>query len=801
MGSARPGPACEGRADAPSVTLPPTDRSRQARGTEVSDGSESLQSHARDSMDSSLHAQLERERANAHATKTELLAAQGQIRLLWGWLKHLRLAFHSILGSRRWRLGNRLIGTIGAPFGRPRNPPLLREVADTLRNFERWSDERELRPTAVFEPVAFPAAPDRPTSQTSPDPGRYDIVVLANIDWWERFQRPQQLALQFAKRGHRVFYVVASASVASDDARGFRCDDVAPGVFEVHLAGPKQASRSGAGATDRYSDVLDEDACNRFLESLDALNHEFSLSAPALVVQLPFWTPLALALRARWLAPLIYDCMDEWEGFPHIGAPQLDAEKELVRQADVVTATAATLERKWRSSAQHCALVRNGVDTALFEQHCRPNGLLVPDGRPVIGFYGGLAEWVDLDLVATAARARPHWRFVLIGDVFVEDLCGLDVLSNVELLGRRPYEEMPGFLYHFDVCMIPFRINELTHAVDPVKLYEFLSAGKPVVATALRELEPHRDVIALAGSSEEFVARLDEAVHERDAPLRRLRVARARANDWSERYTAFDRAIRDHAPSVSIVVVSYENEALTRSCIESVLAHTRHPNFELILVDNASTDTTPAMLRHYETRDERVRVLLNDENRGFAAANNQGLAVARGDVLVLLNNDTVVPPGWLGPLLQHLADPTIGLIGPTTNSVGNEARIDIDYTELSAMPGFASARRAEHAGQCFEIHMLAMFCVALRREVFESIGPLDEAFGIGLFEDDDYSRRIQAKGLRTCCAEDAFVHHVGQAAFAPLIESGEHQPIWDRNLAYFESKWGPWQPHRQERDR
>jgi GT2 family glycosyltransferase len=160
-----------------------------------------------------------------------------------------------------------------------------------------------------------------------------------------------------------------------------------------------------------------------------------------------------------------------------------------------------------------------------------------------------------------------------------------------------------------------------------------------------------------------------------------------------------------------------------------------------------------------------------------------------------------VPKGWLAPLLRHLDDPEVGLVGPTTNAVGNEARVSIDYQDLDDMEDFADRRASQYRGRCFDIPMLAMFCVAMRREVLDQVGWLDEAFGIGMFEDDDYSRRVQAAGLRTVCAEDSYIHHYGQASFKALIASGEYQRLWDKNQAYFESKWGPWQPHRQARRR
>ena len=95
--------------------------------------------------------------------------------------------------------------------------------------------------------------------------------------------------------------------------------------------------------------------------------------------------------------------------------------------------------------------------------------------------------------------------------------------------------------------------------------------------------------------------------------------------------------------------------------------------------------------------------------------------------------------------------------------------------------------------------MLAMYCVAMRRDVLDAVGELDEAFGVGLFEDDDYSQRARVAGYEVVCTEESFVHHVGRASFAKLAESGAYQEIWDRNKAYYEAKWGPWKPHRDRR--
>ena len=253
---------------------------------------------------------------------------------------------------------------------------------------------------------------------------------------------------------------------------------------------------------------------------------------------------------------------------------------------------------------------------------------------------------------------------------------------------------------------------------------------------------------------------------------------------------------------VSVVVVTRDNLPFLRFCLETVLVHSGRP-CELIVVDNASTDGTAAYLERLAERNPGVRVITNDENRGFATACNQGAAIAAAGVLVLLNDDTVVCDDWLEPLLTHLAGPGVGMVGPCTNRTGNEAEIDAEYRTLDELARFAEARSRDHADEAFEIETLTMFCVAIRRALYEQIGPLDERFQTGLLEDDDYSRRVRAAGYRLLCGDDAFVHHFGETSFGKLAASGEYARVLEANRARFEEKWRePWKPYdRRQSDR
>jgi GT2 family glycosyltransferase len=246
----------------------------------------------------------------------------------------------------------------------------------------------------------------------------------------------------------------------------------------------------------------------------------------------------------------------------------------------------------------------------------------------------------------------------------------------------------------------------------------------------------------------------------------------------------------------SIVIVTHQALPFTKLCVASLFSSGWNSNDELIIVDNASSDGTPDYLCELTRRNHFVRAVLNERNRGFAAANNQALALATGDILILLNGDTVVSPGWRDGLLRWLDDADVGMVGPVTNRTCNEAQIDAPYRTHGEFTHFATERAQKHSGVATEIPMLALFCAAVRRDVFAKVGPLDEQFEIGMFEDDDYALRIRAAGYRIVCAEDVFVHHFGQASLGELCTNGDYDRILEENRARFETKWGrKWQPH------
>jgi GT2 family glycosyltransferase/glycosyltransferase involved in cell wall biosynthesis len=619
-----------------------------------------------------------------------------------------------------------------------------------------------------------------------------DIICCSIVDWSFRFQRPQQLMTQFAANGHRVFYLSVSQFRSPYARPRFNVKEIKKNLLEAQITATSQLQI--------FETVIEGKDQRLAIKSLDELRRAFNINEAIAYVMIPSWGKVALAARQNWGWRVIYDCMDDWDTFPGIGMQLPEMEKHLVRNCDFLVVTSQRLYDKWRAYRRPLLLARNAADYDFYQTRCNPNNLLAGVKRPIAGYYGAIANWFDVDLLVEVARCKPDFTFVLLGGVFDVDVSRLRLLPNVVLLGQQPYETMPQYLYHFDVCMIPFKINRVTEATDPVKLYEYLSGGKPVVSVDLPELEPYRDYVYLAEDAADFSEKLDVALAEDSRRLSGERKTLARQHTWLDRYRSIRSSFKEIIPRASIIIVTYNNLALTKLCLESVFRNTGYPNYEVIVVDNNSADGTPQYLQELNEKHDNLAIILNGVNNGFAKANNQGLRLSQGDYLVLLNNDTIVPQGWLGRLLTHLSDPEVGLAGPVTNFVGNEAKIDVSYRTWAEMEIFAQDFTWSHHQQVAEIHMLAMFCVAMRREIYEKVGPLDEQFGIGMFEDDDYSMRVKQLGYRLICVADAFVHHFGQAAFGKLIRSGNYDQLFDENRKKYEKKWGvEWKPHQNAR--
>jgi GT2 family glycosyltransferase len=261
---------------------------------------------------------------------------------------------------------------------------------------------------------------------------------------------------------------------------------------------------------------------------------------------------------------------------------------------------------------------------------------------------------------------------------------------------------------------------------------------------------------------------------------------------------------RTTTPRVSIVIPSFNTRDTTLACLDRIRAHTPAPA-EVIVVDNGSRDGSADAVAALvdDGHPVAVRLLRNAENQGYARGTNQGLRVARGHWLVLLNSDVLVTPRWTARLIANAEQPHVGLVGPMTNYAGSAAQGLVApprYRDVASLDAFAQRWAQAHHHEATSVERLIGFCIVVRRRVLDRIGLLDERFEVGNYEDDDLCRRALAAGYLLVVARDVYVHHEGSLTFR--VNSIDQRACLAENAIRFAEKWrGPAQPPPRTRGR
>jgi glycosyltransferase involved in cell wall biosynthesis len=238
----------------------------------------------------------------------------------------------------------------------------------------------------------------------------------------------------------------------------------------------------------------------------------------------------------------VYYCIDDYSALPDVDAVEIGRlDHALTVAADQVFVSSRTLLEAKEPLNPTTVYSPHGVDADLFGR-AADTSLPVADGarglaRPVIGFFGLIEAWIDLELVAALARARPSWSFLLIGRVAVDTAC-LSGLSNVVLPGPQPYETLPDWARAFDVAILPYRRNAQVMAANPLKLREYLATGRPVVSVSTPEIERFGRWIRMADGPEDFLLQIEKALAERSPEATRARMESVASMSWDARVDA-----------------------------------------------------------------------------------------------------------------------------------------------------------------------------------------------------------------------------------------------------------------------
>ena len=347
----------------------------------------------------------------------------------------------------------------------------------------------------------------------------HNIVILSTQDWDALPTRKHHWARRFARQGNQVLYIEQQmhwlgwlVDLRRQLGRAVRW-----------TAGPRKVEErlwvytlpivlpffQMAGFINRLNNLL-------LLPLLRSVLRRLGFGRVVLFAYTPHCGGLIGRLQERLS---VYECVDEFAAVRGlVYAPTLAAlEREVLAAAGLTIVTHAHLLARRQALTQRICVVPNGAD---LDHFAAAGAATTPVAaavaalpRPVIGFHGWIQYWVDFDLIAHAARSHPDWSFALVGPV--EPLARVDKvrgLSNVHFLGRHSYQDMPNVVAGFDVCINPFVLNELADAVSPIKLYEYLASGKPVVSVDMPAANEFRGLIPLTRTREQFVAALEQVL-------------------------------------------------------------------------------------------------------------------------------------------------------------------------------------------------------------------------------------------------------------------------------------------------
>lgn len=379
------------------------------------------------------------------------------------------------------------------------------------------------------------------------------IIVFCHLRWDFVYQRPQQLLSRLAKNYHIVFI---EEPVFNDGDSFLQSSSPAPNVTVHRPHTPVHAP----GFHDDQIPLL-QPLLHDIVAKLDHAE-----GAPIVW----FYTPMALPLLPPLHAGLVvYDCMDELSAFKNPPKQLLQRETALLKIADLVFTGGPSLYEAKRGRHDNAHCFPSSVDAAHFRQALdRERGHPLQAGipGPRLGYYGVIDERFDTALVAALADAHPEWHIVLVGPVVKIDAAALPQRANLHYLGQQSYDDLPRLLAGWDVCLLPFALNEATRYISPTKVLEYMAAELPSVSTAIKDVrDPYGDIVLVADGPIEFIADCEAALAltpaRRAALADTMRAVVARTS-WDATADAMRALLAATAPSAKAANLGHQDGAV-----------------------------------------------------------------------------------------------------------------------------------------------------------------------------------------------------------------------------------------------
>ena len=471
-------------------------------------------------------------------------------------------------------------------------------------------------------------------------------------------------AIGEAVEGAAGFVVILSANPLHDTGGGQRSAQLALEFLSrdfavVFVSHGRVTETTDLGLEYEQSRLVELDLREVDSALQEVLATPASVGPSLLITQVPVasWLPVVQACGEAGFIT-IYDCVDPWDSELGRGWYRREDEASISRASDVLVASAPTLgEHVERLAGRETTVLPNAFNSKVFHPGAgatRPSDL--PEGSRIALYVGALWYRMDWGLVGAAAAAHEDVQFVFVGDHRRE---GRGLPGNCHFLGLKPQADLPGYLAAADVAFLPWNANDVTQATSPLKVYEFMAMGLPVVAP---ELEPLRgiDGVRLCATPSDFVAAFDSVGrHNLDDFVAESMRRFSEENSWVSRVDSMLDLVarsaeekRVEAPAVvtrptgstvSVVIPAYNHERYIGAAIDSVRDQTL-PASELVIVDDGSSDGTPEVIAAHAFPGMRV---VSQENRGAHRAINRAISLSSGDYVAILNSDDVYEPHWL----------------------------------------------------------------------------------------------------------------------------------------------------------
>lgn len=585
------------------------------------------------------------------------------------------------------------------------------------------------------------------------------IFIFATVPYYDvgGGQRSAQLAKIFNKMGFNIFYIYA-----------FECSEDNVPFMSIPVSYHKNVKNVSYDEIDMYA----------------RKNDIFIFEAPTKA----FNQFLALAKLKK--CKVVYENIDNWE--TSLGSILFDREtlENMIREADMIVATAQKLVeqtenyvKKYSDEKKKVYYLPNAVDDELFDprkNYEKPNDLIL--GEKNLLYYGSLwGEWFDWEIIKNLAKDKTV-SITLIGDYSGIKNIVEEMPENVHFLGLKKQTDLPSYLKYVDYAILPFKPGEISDYVSPLKIFEYISMGKIILTTNLPDIQKYPNIYSSNNINKwNEIINTKIEVKEWDTFITK--------NNWYARCTdILDTLFTENSKkadkkiynNLSIIVLNYNNKQVITRCIDTLLMYNSRYNYEIIIVDNQSTDGSYELLE--KKYKGKIKLIKNQKN-GCSSGRNLGVENSTKEYILFLDSDQwILNKYWIDNYINLiLNDNNIGAVAWNAGWFNNEGRA------YKVVDGFGFRYMEPNILARKDIGYLATCGFMMEKQLFEKIKGFDINYDPTCYEDTDLSLKIRSSGKEIYYSTYLGVGHLPHQT--TKSGSAEHTKLINKKADYFYKKW------------